>query len=498
MKLFFTRRVCAAIRRTGLALLLVLALVGGPVYGLDTNRFHELYQAGDYQGLVDFCGQVRGEMLAHEYADRLLSYCGNAQAKLFEQSGQSGDLMSAIDDLERSLYLYYMPGTSFALGQTRLAAIDQTSGREEKRVLLRQAMDEMWDAIFQRHAEEGFATEVLSDAVLKWSVDYHEVLVDRIILEQEDPAVVRWLTARARMLTDRYAKIDPTKGENETRQGNLETISSWMNSLYEASYFDRNAVVGMYKYMGDRREGEYDQTEATVEKFHKSLYYYNQGLDRGARSLKAKAVLHERIAYLCTLYQSEDKSKKVGFYKQGFHNAAEGLKLMDRIAKRRPDQQNMFYRFEPENGDLVSSLQKHYGSNLSGLIYFLWERGDHQTVIALRRNAWDTGFDWKTKANDLLRIADSAKKLAHHNVGDISSYRKYKEMCLTSASRAFKFTLKKFKGKQPLYDSSFCEAFSAYSMYLAGFGERVESTSLDRVYGSTCENPPAAQTEEQQ
>jgi len=484
----------AVMRVRYLWIVLGVLLLCPPAFGLDPGQFREMFIAENYRGLADLCESSAAEIDQHEYADRILYYCGMAKVKVFEESGSVTDITEAIETLERSLYLYYLPGTGFSLGQARLAVIDQTTGQEEKRALQWQALGEMWDAIVKRHAEENFSTDVVSDAILKWSVDYQEAIVDRMLKEQEDAAVVRWLTARIRMLTDRYKGIDPSKGESEIRRTNLETISGWMNDFYETTYFDRNPVVGTYKYMGDRREGEYDQTEATQEKFHKALYYYNQGLVR-ARTLKAKAVLHERIAYLCSLYQSEDKDKKIQFYKQGFNDAASGLVYMDRIAKKRPEKQQTAYRFEPDNTDLTAELQKHYGRNLSGLLYFLWERGDFKEVVAYRKNAYDTGFDWKTKADDLLRIADAAAKLARRSVKDRMLYDKYKQMSLTSASRAFKFTLKKFKGRMPTNDESFCNALSAYSTFLASFGETVESTNLDLSYGSICNGPPDSGTE---
>ena len=63
-------------------------------------------------------------------------------------------------------------------------------------------------------------------------------------------------------------------------------------------------------------------------------------------------------------------------------------------------------------------------------------------------------------------------------------------MCLTSASRAFKFTLKKFGGKVPTYDEEFCSAMTAYGSFLNSFGETVEAANLDRTYGGLCEQKP--------
>ncbi|MDP8255346.1 MAG: hypothetical protein P9M14_06320 [Candidatus Alcyoniella australis] len=459
---------------------------------IDAEQCRTLFMAEDYQGLVALCEAESERILQTEYPDRILYYCGQARSKLYDENGSVADLTGVIEDLERSLHLYYMPSTSFALGQARVEALEEVSSREEKRALIWRGTDEMWDAVINRHAEEGFSPQVMSDTLLSWALQYQQSLTELMIKEQEDLALVYWLTARLRMLSDRFVDIDPSLGENEVRQANLETISGWMGDLYVATYFDRNPVVGMYKYLGDRREGEYMQDDETQEMFHKSLYYYKEGLSR-ARTPKAKSVLNERIAYLCSLYQSEDKDKKLEFYKLGFHNAADGLVIMDRIAAKKPEREDRTYRFEPDNADLTAQLQKHYGRNLSGLIYFLWEREDYQAVVALRENAFDIGFDWESKPDDLLRIADAASKLASQSVGDPLMFDKYREMCLTSASRAFKFTLNKFNGRPPSsYDEPFCTAQAAYVGFLLRFGETVEAVSIERSYGTVCSEAPAA------
>jgi len=470
--------------------LLFVLLLCSPTLALEANQLRDMFVAGDYQGVVNLCDANAGQIEQSEFADQVLLYCGQAKVALYEENGSTPMLTSAIEDLEMSLNMYYLHSTSFALGKARVMALDKTSTREEKRALIWKGLGEMWDAINKRHGDEGFTRAVVSDAILSYSLQYKKLITDLVIKEQDDPAMVMWLTARIRMLTDRFKQIDPSQGENETRQGNLDAVYSYMQELYEATYFDRNPVVGMYKYNGDSNEHDYMQDEETQEMFHKSLYYYNEGLFR-VRIPKARAVLHERIAYLCSLYISEDKDKKIEFYKQGFHNAADGLVIMDRIAADKPERADRAYRFEPDNTDLIAQLQKHYGQNLSGLIYLMWERQDYQSVVALRQNVFDKGFDWKTKANDFLLIADSAAKLAISNVSDKIMYDKYKEMCLMSSSRAFKFSLAKFNGRWPTYDEEFCEAMNAYSGFLMQFGETVEASNLERTYGPVCQEPPA-------
>lgn len=472
-------------------LLVAVILINQPAIALDVNAMRDMLTSERYQELAALCASSKAEIEASQYIDRMLYYCGAAKVKLYEKSGNITDLTEAIDYLERSNYLYYLPSTSFALGRARLMATDSVAQKEERLAKEWQALDEMWDAITKRHAEEGFRTDVVSDTILSWSISYYESLIQRVIRDQDDPARLRWLTARLRMLADRYKNIDPTKGENPTRQTNLKTISQWMQELYQATYFDNNVVVGMYKYMGDRTEEKYDQTEATEEQFHKALYYYKEGLAR-AKSLKAKAVLNERISYLCALYQSESKDKKIEFYKMGFYHALEGLKQMSYLMATKPEKQLSFYRFEQPNADLVASLQKNYGINLSGFLYFLWERGDYKSVVALSKHAFEADFDWKTKHDDLLRIADAASKLAKENIRDRLLYDKYKEMCLTSAFKAFQFTMKRFKGAKPTYDEAFCSAFNIYTAFLASFGETIEAANLERLYGTTCKQAPTA------
>jgi len=472
-------------------LVAVTVLLSQTAIGVDPDTFKNLFTQEKYSELVAMCESSKAEIESNQYVDRILYYCGMAKTKLFEKSGNVNDLTDALDLLERSDHIYYLPSTSFALGRARLMAADLVSDKEERLAEEWQGLDEMWDAIIKRHAEEGFRTDVVSDTILSWSIAYYEALIQRVIRDQDDPARLRWLTARIRMLADRYKNINPTKGESEVRQTNLQTISQWMDELYQETYFDSKVVVGMYKYIGDRTEEKYDQTETTEEQFHKALYYYKEGLAR-AKSSKAKAVLNERIGYLCTLYQSGSKDKKIEFYKMGFYASIDGLKQMDDVMNILPEKQMSFYRFEQPNEDVVANLQKNYGHNLSGFLYFLWERGDYKSVVALSKNAFEANFDWKTKHDDLLRIADAASKLARENIRDPLLYDKYKEMCLTSAFRAFQFTLKRFKGARPTYDEAFCSALNVYSAFLASFGETIESTNLDRLYGPVCKEAPKA------
>jgi len=454
---------------------------------IDAEHFRALYQDENYEKIISLCNSGQAAMETDEYVDRLLYYCGQSRFKIYEKNNDQQALNAAINDLERSTYLYYLPSTAFALGKARMASVEYISDASKSKAVQRQALGEMWDAMVKRHAQEGYPTAVLSDTLLSWSISYYDSLIDRII--KEDEAAVRWLTARVRMLTDRYSRINPEMGENQTRQVNLRTISGWIRELYEATYFDNRSPVGMLKFLGDRNMENYDQTAQTEKYFLQALGFYDKGLAR-ARSLKGKAVLKEKISYLTSLFNSQDKEKKILYYKVGFFHANNALELLNRLAAGKSREAASSYWFEPLGDELLDSLKINYGRNLSGLLYFLWEKGDYQSVVTLR-SAFDVDFNWTTKLDDLLRIADAASKLARnefrgtgHN-RDIITFESYKEMCLTSASQAFNYALKaSYEGG--LDQSSFCSTLETYAAFLSGFGEIAEASHLTGVYGPRC------------
>jgi len=290
------------------------------------------------------------------------------------------------------------------------------------------------------------------------------------------------------MLADRFTSIDPNKGETEVRRGNLDTLKGWMTELAELSYFDNNVMVGMFRYKGNRAQEKYDQTTASEDKFHKALYFYDEGRKR-ANTQKAKAVLDLDIAYICSRYRSENNAKLIEFYKKGYLHARRGIGLMAIVNKVQPEIGKAFYRYEQPSGDVTAKLQKAYGNNLTGYIYNLYLSKDYKGVVTLKQNTLDAGFDWESKADVLLIFAESANKLAGESIGNEINYRNYKEMCLSAASRAFKFVLRQSGGNMPAAnDLNFCKVFNAYWNYLDGFGQAVEAKSLENQFGSLC--PP--------
>ena len=459
---------------------------GGAAGALSVERFRGLYQDENFGRIAEICDASAGAIEGHEYVDRFLYYCGQARFRLYEDNGPDALLDRAIDDLERSVHLYYLPSTAFALGRARMAAVANESSPEKRRAGIRRAMEEMWGAMQKRHAQEGFRSDVLSDTLLGWSISYYEALIERIA--DEDEAAVRWLTARLRMLTDRYREIDPSAGENPTRQTNLKTISDWIHQLYEATYFDNRPAVGMLRFLGDRKVEQYDQTAATEAAFLTALAYYDKALG-GAQSLTAKAVLKEKISYLTSLYNSDDKEKKILYYKVGFFHANSALELLNQPLAGAP---GPAYPFAPAPKDLLGRLRINYGRNISGLLYFLWEKGDYPAVVTLR-SAFDVPFDWKTKLDDLLRIADASAKLARNEFRDpdrernLLTFDAYKEICLSSAAQAFDYAFGALQAAG-LEQEEFCATLETYTAFLSGFGEIAEATSLSSVYGPLCED----------
>jgi len=482
-------------------LLTILACVSCPfsAAALDVDTLRTLYVGERYEEIVKQCRLEKEGIEGNELADQILYYCGQSKMKLFEKTASLDDLNESISDLERSAYLYYLPSTAFALGKARIAGLDQIQDPQQRILVEQRSFTDMWDAIVKRHAQENFNDEVLSDTILSWSIAYYEALIDRIAKEEEP--VFSWLLARVRMLTDRYRHIVPEKGENPTRQQNLRTISGWMHELYEASYFDNFGPVGMLKFRGDRKVEQYDQTDATEGEFLKALSYYDEALAR-TRSLKAKAVLKERISYLTSLYNSENKAKKILYYEIGFFHANNALNLMELVRGKGKPGASHNYPFEPDDESLQKRLQVNYGQNLSGLLYFVWEQENYHKVVTLR-SAFDVSFDWKTKLDDMLRIADAASRLARNEFRrdrrhrDIVNFETYKEICLTSASQAFKYALKKYEREGSSFQPTFCSTLETFTAFLSSFGELAEASHFNELHAPKCSRGPAPVPQEE-
>ncbi len=463
-------------------------LWASPSLALEVESLRDLFVQDRYEEIAARCRQEQVDIEKSELADQILYYCGQAKMKLFEKTGSRDDLNEAISDLERSAYIYYLPSTAFALGRARIAALDQIEDPKLRMFVQQRSFGDMWDAIVKRHAQEDFSREVLSDTILSWSISYYDALIDRIVREEEP--VQRWLLARTRMLTDRYRHIVPERGENPTRQQNLRTITGWMKELYESTYFDNHGPVGVLKFRGDRMLEQYDQTDATEPQFLKALSFYDEALSQ-ARSLKAKAVLKERVSYLTSLYNSENKAKKILYYEIGFFHANNALNLMDLVLRKEKSVASVNYPFGPEDLEVLKSLQVNYGQNLSGLLYFLWEKENYHKVVTLR-SAFEVTFDWKTKLDDLLRIADAASRLARNEFRrdqrsrDIVNFETYKEICLTSASQAFKYALEKLGREGSAYENTFCTTLDTFTAFLSSFGELAEAAHFNELYGPRC------------
>jgi hypothetical protein len=460
---------------------------------IDPANLESMLAAQNYQGVANACDEKAAVINSHPDRERILKACGTARMNLFS-SRKAGTtaLTSAMAELETSTKARYDKKASFDLGKARILALDTAATDAERGEQEKQAVREMWDSIVMQHAQEGFA-ESVSDQIIVWTVGNQEdmpgfvdLVIERMLKDEGNPARQRWLAARLRMLTDRFVNLNPAKGENETRRLNLETLKSWMTELLAYTYFDNNAMVGMYRYRGNRNQEKYDQNDSTEDRFRKAIYFYDEGRKR-AGSQKAKAVLDLDIAYLCSRYRSATTANLVEFYKKGFTHARRGLKTMEIVNQEAPEFGKAFFRFDTPNPDVTAKLQKAYGNNLTGYIYNLYLANDFRSVVALKPFALDAGFDWETKAEVLLIFAESANKLAAESLNNEIAYRNYKEMCLAAGSRAFKFVLRQNGGNMPkANDENFCKVFNAYWNYLDGFGQTVEAKSIENQFGNLC------------
>lgn len=452
----------------------------------DWQEYKQLYQDEQYQELVRMCQANRTEIESDVAGYIILKYCGLAKLKLYDDQAVSTDLNDAIEYLEQSIAYSYSEEAAFHLGQARMRSLDFMEDGRNKADRELAALNEMWESIRTLHAMENFAREVLSDGMLIWSRNYRDLLVERVIKNEENKSRLRLLTANLRMLADRFTQLDPSKGDTEVRRNNLTVFKEWMQELLECTYFDNNIVVGMHKYKADRHMEKYDQTVETEDQFSKALHFYGQALQRAKSSL-ARAALFSDIAYLCSLYSSEDKEKLVAFYKTGFTHAHQGLMLIRRLAEQESEEEGEEFHFAPDLSELTTKLQKAYGSNLTGLCYFHYLRNDYGSAVSLRNYTFDAGFDWEGKVTTLMYIADSASHLAADNYRRPTAFQTYKKVCLFASSRAFKLVLKKFGGRMPDGSEEFCNVYSNYVNYLRRFGEGIEAQSLTLQYGRLCD-----------
>ncbi len=469
-----------------LALLVALATPAAA----DWEGYKTMYQAGEYQGVADMCAGATDQIEADAGAHIIFKYCGLAHMRLYEKSNQSTDLTQAIKFLDASVAFSYSEEAAFNLGMARMKALDHLSTGSDLASREHEALNEMWESLRNLHAMENFQRDVLSDNMLIWSRDFRDVLIERVIKSENRPGRVRLLAAQLRMLADRFSLIDPTKGEDEVRQGNLQVFRDWMAQLLDLTYYDNNVVVGMYKYKADRHREKYSQSEKTEHEFTKALHFYGEALKR-VKHNKARAALCGDVAYLCSLFNSKDKEKLVSYYKIGFTHAREGLLIMNKLNLAAADKQREEFPFEPDGADLIGKLQKSYGSNLTGLEYFHHLRKDHKSVVALRQFVFDTGFNWEGKDTTFLLIADAADKLASGARRNRRAFENYKEMCLFASTRAFKGALRKHGGRVPQDDPEFCRVYQNHVTYLRRFGEAIDARNLTLRYEASCQGVAA-------
>ena len=463
---------------------------------LTADTFLIPFRAKEYDKVMALCEQHTTEIQSHQDRDLILKTCGQAKIGSFHKTKKLTDLTGAMKDMEKSLKAKYDNQASYDLGAARLRTVDMVPKEQQKLDQEREAILEMWEAIMMRHAIENFNPAV-SDLIIVWTIGqesennpgYVNLLIERVIKNEGNRARLRWLAARIRMIADRYVNLDANLGENETRKNNLDVVKGWMIDLRDKSYFDNNILVGMLYYKADRHEEKYDGADASIDQFHKALYFYDEAIRR-CKSNKAMAVLHQKAAFLCSRYKDANKKRLIEFYKKGFLHARKGLRLMRSVNKRRTEFGKEAYRYEEDNPEVTANLQKSYGNNLTGYIYNLYLEKKYKQVVGLKRFTLDVGFDWENKSDVLLLFAQCAKELAGKSEKSEVNYRKYKEMALSAGSRAFKFVLKNFGGRAPTsYNADFCKVFNAYYTYLDAFGELVPAKSLENRFGKIC---PAA------
>ncbi|MDP8223122.1 MAG: hypothetical protein P9L99_07170 [Candidatus Lernaella stagnicola] len=472
-------------RRVLIGSLVLLLLLTG-LAAAEWESYKALYSAGEYQQLATMCQGQEDAIDADAGAHIIYKYCGMAHLRQYEKTKQGVDLTYAVKYLENSIAFSYSEEASFNLGVARMQALDHLSDGADMAQREYDALNEMWEAMRNLHAQENFARETLSDNLLIWSRDFRDEVIERVLKSEDAPGRARLLAAYLRMLADRFELVDPTKADSEVRQSNLKLFKDWMTELHELSYFDNNPVVGMYKYKANRHREKYDQSEKTEADFTKALHFYNEALKR-VRTNKARAVLNADVAYLCSLYNSKDNEKLVSYYKIGFTNAYEGLNVMAKINQAKADSRREEYPYEMDSSELIAQLQKSYGSNLTGLEYFHHLRKDHRSVVSLKEFVFNSGFNWEGKETTFLLIADAADKLASNARRNRRAFDNYKEICLFASTRAFKATLQKHGGRAPVNDAEFCRVYQNHVNYLRRFGEAIEARELTLRYDPVCQ-----------
>jgi hypothetical protein len=286
------------------------------------------------------------------------------------------------------------------------------------------------------------------------------------------------------MLADRFVNIDSKKGENDVRRDNLDVLKFWMNDLLNATYFDNQILVGMYKYKADRFAERYDQTDEGFKIFKSAMYYYSNGIKR-TKTAKARVELHLRAAELCSRFMHSSPEQMKTYYNKGFRHAAQGINFMKTIMKEQVAKGGVeFYRNEMPNEKLLQKLQAAYGLNLLYYVNQLYSMGQYSAMAAIQRYVLRVPFDWSGKVDTLLIFAESCKQAAEQSGGNLRE--KNIKLCLFAASEAFQLVLKRNGGKANAGDPNFCKAFNAYYNYLSDFGQLIQARQIENQYGAYC------------
>jgi len=359
----------------------------------------------------------------------------------------------------------------------------------------REAINKMWKAIIYQHEEEKF-TDLVSDQIIIWTIGnpssgtpgYIDALVDRAIKNRDRKEQLQFITAKVRMVADRFVNIDPVNEGNEIRRNNLDVMKFWMTELMEDSYFDNNIAVGMMKYKADRLAELYDSSPGKFNKFKASIYYYSEAI-RKVRSKKAMAHLHLAASQLSVRFDMNDVSRALIYYNKGFRHAYRGLKLMAAVEQTHLETGGReVYRYEKPNEALYKDLKLAYGKNLLLYIYKLYLKKDYNTIVSLDRYVLNVKFDWEGRIDTLLMFGKACHEAGAASGKNDRAFMKFKKLCLYASSKAFKLALARNNGKPPekIGDESFCKAFNAYYNYLDSYGQLIQAKQLLNQYQGYC------------
>lgn len=261
-----------------------------------------------------------------------------------------------------------------------------------------------------KHDSNPSISDAAIDRIIGFSgeIGYVDLLIDGLMKNEGNSEQRDWIAGYIRKLADFGRKIDPALWENDTRKNNLEIVKKWMDSLYEATFFDNNILVGMYKYKGDRAEEKYDGAEPAKEHFRNAVQYYEKGHAR-ANTAKAKVELHHALSFLHSRYKSKNKAELIRKYKKGFDHAKIGLDLVKNEIQKGKSKN---YPYEKKNKALLHEIQMHYANNFVGYIYNLYLTKEYKTIVDNHEHATGVPPSTGNLTDAFLLIAESAKELS--------------------------------------------------------------------------------------